>query len=324
MVVSERELIDAIERLPRQGDPQVVRWLGDDAAVVRSRPLAVTSIDTVAEGVHFELSTHSAADVGHKALATALSDLAAMGCDAGQAFVSLALPATFDTDSALSLVGGLEELGRRVGVTLAGGDVVRAQSLVVTVAVTGWAESEEELVPRDGAQPGHAVGVTGTLGASAAGLLILQGADVDLEDTVRQTLVRRHLRPEPRLGAGRALASAGASAMIDLSDGLATDARHMGARSGVELRLELAKLPIAPGVEEVARADGRDPAELAASSGDDYELLVTAPEERRAQVESAAVSAGVPFAWLGHAAEGSGATLLSPGGALPLSGYEHS
>ncbi len=144
--------------------------------------------------------------------------------------------------------------------------MIRAPSLIVTVSVTGWADSEDELVGRDGARPGDLVAVTGALGGAEAARLLLER-----EERVPAEMLRRHLRPEPRLEAGRALAAAGATAMIDLSDGLATDAAHVAERSGVELRLRLADLPVAAGVERVTG----DPARFAATGGDDYELLVT-------------------------------------------------
>jgi thiamine-monophosphate kinase len=306
--VAELDLIRAIQAALTDRGGRTVRWTGDDAAVVRARPLAVTSIDTVVDGVHFSLATHSAADVGWKALATALSDIAAMGAEAGEAYVSLILPAGFE--DAEQLVGGMEELAERSGVTIAGGDVVGGPALAVTVAVTGWAESEAELAGRDGAKPGELVGVTGELGGSEAGRVLLEAGGAEAGALRESALVRRHLRPEPRLAEGRALAAAGAGAMIDLSDGLATDAGHLSEASGVELSLRLDDVPSAEGVDPVAAATG----------GDDYELLFTIAPERRAAAEAAA-----PVTWLGDVRVGHGLVLLDSAGrpVEGLRGYEH-
>lgn len=314
--MSELALISAIRQALAEPGEHVVRWVGDDAAVVRSRPFAVTSIDTLADGVHFTLDSHSPADIGHKALAAALSDLAAMGAQAGEAYVSLALPEGFDGGPALELTGAMAELAERLGVTIAGGDVVRAGSLVVTVAVTGWGELESALIGRDGAKPGDLVGVTGELGGSAAGLLALGGAGQGL--SAATALAERHRRPKPRLEEGRALAAAGATAMIDLSDGLAGDARHIATSSEVRLEIDLACVPMATGVEEIARAAGREASELAATGGEDYELLFTLAPERWPE---AAEAAGVALTRLGRVVAGEGLELS--GGPGELRGYEH-
>ena len=310
--MGELSLIARVQAMLGPPRGRVLTGPGDDAAVVRADGVCVTSVDTVVDGVHFELATHSPGDVGHKALATALSDIAAMGAEPGEAYVSVALPEGFGEQRALELVGAMRDLAERTGTTMAGGDVVAAPALYVSVTVTGWAASPEHLAYRRGAQAGDLVGVTGELGGSGAGLLVLRGADggehVD-------ALVARHRRPEPRLDAGRALLAAGVSAMIDVSDGVATDARHLSTAGGVALDLRLADLPLAPGVASVAPE-----AELfAATAGDDYELLFTASPDRRAAVEAAA-----DVSWLGEVSEGSGVVFRSAAGeVVALEGFEH-
>ena len=319
--MGELDLIASFAELLGSRGDRVLRGPGDDASVVRARGVAVMSIDAVSDGTHFTLETHSPEDVGYKALATALSDLAAMGAEAGEAHVALALPRGFDAGAARALVAGMEELAARLGVTIAGGDVIDANCLTVTVCVTGWADDDGRLVGRDGAQPGDEVWVTGELGGSAAGLLLLNGAPPVPEAA---ELIARHRRPAPQLAAGAALAHAGATAMIDLSDGLATDARHLAERSGCKLTIELDRLPVASGVAAVAEAVGRDPIELSAGAGDDYELLLTAPADRRRDIEDAAATGSVPLTCLGRAEAGTGVVFRTRDGrALELGGYEH-
>lgn len=320
--MAEHELIEAIEAMLGSRGDRVARGTGDDAAVVHAGALAVTSVDTVVEGVHFDLSTHDHSDVGHKALATALSDIAAMGAAPGEAYVALTVPARIATDEALELVAAMEALAERVGVTIAGGDVTSGPALAVSVTVTGWAEEEGALVFRDGARAGDVVGVTGTLGASGAGLLLLDGVAAELDPGVRDALLARHRRPEARVELGGELASAGVSAMIDVSDGVATDAGHIATRSGVGLSIELERLPLAAGVIEVADAARREPFELAATAGDDYELLFTAAPEARGEIERSAGTERV--SWIGAVRQGDGLRLLDPHGRpVRLTGYEH-
>jgi thiamine-monophosphate kinase len=289
----------------------------------------VTSVDAIVEGTHFQLRAGWAtpADVGRRALAGALSDLAAMGAETGEAYLVLGLPAGLSEEQALELVRGAGALAEETRTTIVGGDVIAAPALTVSVTVVGWAEREDELVGRDGAQLGDLVGVTGSLGGAGARLAVLAGRAGAAVDAVsaRAALMRAH-SPSPRLKEGRALAAAGVHAMIDLSDGLATDAGHLGRASGVCLAVHLQALPLDAGVAEISAELAIEPWELAAGAGEDYELCFCVAPPDRGRVEQALGQSGdVAVSWIGEVVEGPpGVSLLGRRGEqVLLDGFEH-
>lgn len=237
----------------------------------------VVTQDTLVEGVHFRRDWTTWRDLGYKAAAVNLSDLAAMGAEPDALLVALALPSTVETEDALALYEGLNEPGVRV----LGGDTTRAETLSVTVTAVG----RSERVPgRAGAEPGDLLLVTGPLGGAAAGLYALEHGLEGFDD-----LVERHRRPPLRGAEGRKLARV-AHAMIDLSDGIGRDAGRIAERSGCKLVLEVETLPLAPRIGEVADLPFW-------TLGEDYELLAAlAPEDARAS--------GFPV--IGRVEEGSG------------------
>jgi thiamine-monophosphate kinase len=321
--VRELELIAALRAVLPAAGVRVARGLGDDAAVVRGRGWAVTSVDTLVDEVHFHRSQLSAADVGHRAMAAALSDLAAMGAEPGEAFLALGAPADLTLDEGRALAEEAQRLAGHHGAMIAGGDVTSSPVLFVSVTVTGWVDDPGELVGRDGARPGDLVVVTGELGAAGAGLALFEAraAPDTLAASDEQRLRERYARPTPRLAAGRALSAAGARAMIDLSDGLATDAHHLAVAGGVRLEVELGRLPLAPGVAAVARELGRDPFELAATAGEDFELCACLPPGTQRGWDPGATGCGLTV--VGQVASGPAGLVLS-GAEGRLTGYEHS
>jgi thiamine-monophosphate kinase len=327
--VNEFDLLAKIRGRLGADHDRVVVGSGDDAAVVRpGGGVSVTSVDAFVEGVHFRLVTTSLRDLGHKCLAASLSDLAAMGAGPGEAYLAVGLPEHLGERETLELAEGAQALAQQHGVAICGGDVTRADELFVAVTVVGYADDAGRLVTRRGARPGDLVGVTGALGGSGAGLLLLERKPAGTDLQLGERLLERHLRPRPLLDAGRALAGAGVSAMLDVSDGVASDLERLCEQSGVRIEVRLDLLPVDEGVTEVAGASGIDPLELVACAGEDYELLFTAPPGAREDVERAGRESGSPVTWAGlvsdAAGKGQSLTLLDETGrARPLAGWDH-
>ncbi|HEX3174237.1 MAG TPA: thiamine-phosphate kinase [Solirubrobacterales bacterium] len=313
--MGEFELLAEIrKRLPAPG-PHVRLGSGDDAAIVVPNRATATSVDALVDGVHFRRERASLAQIGRKALAAALSDLAAMGAAPGEAYVVLGVPGDLDEAGCLELLDGMVEVAAETETTLAGGDVTRAPGLTVAVTVVGHADDPGDLIRRDGARPGDLLVVTGELGAAAAGLLLLDHDDRHTGGSAEAALIARQLEPRARLEAGQALARAGATAMIDVSDGLGGDAVHLARASGVHLEIDADTLPLAAGVAEVAAASGCDPLELGIGGGEDYELLATLPP---AALDRAAAGVGeaegLTLTAIGRVDAGDGVEIRLPGG----------
>ncbi len=289
--MKEFEVIDRISGLLPPAPPEVVVPVGDDCAVLRfGQTNWVAASDMLVSGYHFkEWATPE--DVGYKAVAANVSDVAAMGGSPRFVLVSGAAP---DPETALRLFEGVMEACEEFGVYPIGGDTTRAGTLTVDVAILGELSSPPVL--RSGAKAGDLLAVTGELGASAAGLLVLEDGGTGWE-----RLVQRHLRPEPRVEAGLVAAGLGVGAMMDLSDGLASDVRRVCRRSGVGCRVDLDLLPVADDTRGFVSSLGRDPGELAATGGEDYELLISAPA---AVLDALARSVGVPVTVIGEVTDG--------------------
>jgi len=325
--MGEFELLAKLrERLPRGGS-RVELGSGDDAAVTVPGGATATSVDALVEGVHFRRGDAGLETIGRKALAAALSDLAAMGAEAGEAYVVLGAPGDLAEADLLALLDGMLELAEATGTAVAGGDLTRSPVLTLAVTVVGHAASAGAFVSRAGARPGDVVVLSGEIGGAAAGRLLLDdpGLAAAVPATTAEKLRGRQLDPSPRLRSGRALAEAGARAMIDLSDGLAGDAAHIASASGIAIRAEAGSLPLAGGVAEVATAAGLDPLRLAVSGGEDYELLAALPAERVGDASARVDAAGeTTLTAIGEVCAGEGVEIRQPaGGRLEAAGYDH-
>ena len=277
---TESELIELL-RSGSGASPRLDVGIGDDAAVTVPGGATATSVDAVVEGVHFRTEWSSPEAVAHKALATALSDLAAMAAEPGEVYVTLGIPGGTTNGYLEDLAAGFMAAADGFGAVLAGGDTVSSPTLFAAITVVGHAGDAGEFVLRSGAAPGDLVAVTGQLGGAAAGLWLLENDDAPVEGLdpdARASLVERQLRPTPRLYAGRVLGRLGATGMVDVSDGLVRDLGHIAEMSGVRLSCDARLVPAQAGVAAVEAAAGRDAGDLGLAGGEDYELAVTIPE----------------------------------------------
>jgi thiamine-monophosphate kinase len=302
--IGEFQLINLlIEALPEEarGDQRLIVGIGDDAAVWKpsANEQTIVTTDSLIEDVHFRTDWTDWESLGHKALAVNLSDLAAMGGVPRLAVVTLGLRGDERVEDLTALYRGLGTLARRMGVHIAGGDIVRSpRALMIHITAVGETQGSRFLT-RSGAQPGDRIGVSGTLGAAAAGLALLE---LNEQDSRRRAatasgLIDAHLRPEPRIRLGTMLLQLGASAAMDLSDGLLGDLPKILDASGVSARLEAASIPVAAAVRALFPDRWLD---LALRGGEDYELLFTVPSDRWEKLHRAVEGAGGTISRIGE------------------------
>jgi thiamine-monophosphate kinase len=300
----EFALIEALSELFPQGG-QVLVGPGDDAAVLRVRTgHVVVSTDVLVEGRHFRRDWASAGDIGHRAAAANLSDVNAMGGQAHSLTIGLAAPRDLPVQWALDFARGFADECALVGASIVGGDLASADQVMLAVTVLG--ACTQAPVVRSGASPGDVIGLCGRQGWAAGGLAVLGRGFRS-----PRVLVEAYRRPEPPYDAGPVAAEAGATAMIDVSDGLVADAGHIAKASGVALDLRRDAFEIAEPLQAVGAALGADPLGFILGGGDDHALLATFPDR-------------VPDGWLeiGSVAEGSGVTVDGAGYDGPA-GWSH-
>ncbi len=328
---TEDELTGVLRTLLSDEVPGVRLGPGDDAALVDSdSALEILTADLLVEGVHFKPETTSPRDLGYKSLTVNVSDVAAMGGSPRYALVSLAIPPHVDLPWVVELYGGLRDAAGRYEMAIVGGDLSRAEETVIAVAVTGEV-AKNRAVTRAGARAGDRVVVTGTLGAAAAGLRISEADPSTVGEAFAsdwgRSLLDAFARPVARVAEGEMLAAAGATAMMDLSDGLAKDLERLCRESEVGARIDLPAIPMADGLKQVEAALGGDALELALAGGEDYELLATlAPQAVERVATRMTERFGTALTDIGGIVEGSGVTALDTEGTerhLEPKGWDH-
>ncbi len=297
--LGEEALLERMRLVFATASPGVLAGIGDDAAVTVPSPgKKIWTTDLLLEGVHFRKDWLSPAQLGRKSLAVNLSDLAAMGASPLYAMVLMACPADTSVEYIDELCQGIAGLGSATGVTVVGGDTARSPGpLFVGLSLCG-AIPEGEAVLRSGARPGDRILVTGYLGSAAAGLWLLEN-EKNLEPFTE--LYRAFKEPEARLLAGKTARRLGATAMTDISDGLASDLSHICNKSSAGARIETGKLPLHDELKLAAQEFGLDMEDLALRGGEDYELLIiVSPERCNAISGEIKRQAGIPVTEVGE------------------------
>lgn len=294
----------------------IAAGVGDDCAVLPpGEGEVVASTDLSLEGVHFRTEWLEWEEVGWRAAAAAMSDLAACGASAVGILVSIGI-ASARADAVETIMAGAGAAAASVGATVLGGDLSRSERVVVGVAVLGRASRP---VPRTGAAPGDGVWLTGALGGAR---VALEAWNAGL--TPGRAARERFARPRPRIAEGRWLGAHGVHAMIDVSDGVGSDARHLAAASGAALRIDLERVPLDAGVASAAALRGERAHAFAATGGEDYELLAALPpsfgEGEAAEFREVF---GLPLTRVGEVLAGAGVTFHANGGDVELAGFDH-
>jgi thiamine-monophosphate kinase len=329
--IGEFPLIERLGQIIATERPDLLVGLGDDVAVLAlpGDELLLATIDIQIERVHFLPELITPEQLGARALAINLSDIAAMGGQPWFALVSLALPEATEVEWLEQLYRGMRAAADRFGVAVVGGNISRARSdIAVDVALLGRIR-REQLLTRAGAQPGDRVLVTGHLGEAAAGLQLARHPEFAPDPTDREFLLGRYLAPTPRVPEAALIAGQRqATAMIDLSDGLSSDIGHICEQSRVGVRIWAAELPIPPAVQQVAGWLNQPPWQLALAGGDDYELCFTAPAAAADELAAlVARETGTPVTIVGEIlpAEHGHRLLLADRQELPLeaAGWQH-
>ena len=315
--LGEWALLDAIRsQLPAAPGGQI--WSGDDAAVVPGSDPIVFTTDALVAGIDFDLSYGSARSVGIKSLAVNASDIAAMGGRPRAAVTTLVVPPDTPSEIVTELAAGLAEGAGRMGVDVVGGDLSEGRDLALNVAMIGSLPGPT--VTRSGARPGDLVCVTGALGGAAVGLTLLRAeSNWDRTEAARR-LVTRQLEPTPRVDEGIALAGLGATAMIDVSDGLMADLVHVLDASGVGCDIDAEAIPVDPDIAAVGGIDPEDARRLALSGGEDFELLFTVAPGDLDELRSALQVSITPIGTITKSGRALGGRNLEE---WDLSGWEH-